>query len=103
MAHNNDRSGLNNRGQVAYAFELADGTGGIAVWTPPNTSPPGDLNCDGTVNTLDISPFVLALTDPSTYEIEYPDCDRMLADVNGDGAVNSLDIDAFVDLLTNGG
>ena len=27
-------SGLNNLGQVAYAYTLADGRQGVAVWTP---------------------------------------------------------------------
>jgi hypothetical protein len=31
----NERSGLNNRGRVAYQFGLADGRGGIAIWTIP--------------------------------------------------------------------
>lgn len=60
---------------------------------------PGDLNCDGLINNFDISPFVLALTDPAAYALRYPNCDRMLADVNGDGAVNNFDISDFVALL----
>ena len=39
----------------------------------------GDLNCDGSLNSLDIDPFVLALTDPVTYGLTYPDCDATLA------------------------
>ncbi len=31
----NEFSGLNNRGQVAFAFTLNDGTEGVAVWTIP--------------------------------------------------------------------
>ncbi len=37
-AQDNARSGLNNAGQVAYVFELADGRSGIALWTPPARS-----------------------------------------------------------------
>jgi hypothetical protein len=59
----------------------------------------GDMNCDGDINTLDIEPFVLALTNPAQYAIDFPDCDANNADVNQDGAVNSLDIEAFIDLL----
>jgi hypothetical protein len=33
-----ERSGLNNAGQVAYSFELADGTEGVAIWTVPEPS-----------------------------------------------------------------
>ena len=74
-------------------------------WTScdPNPCPgPGDLNCDGSLNSLDIDPFVLALTDPVTYGTTYPDCEIMLADTNIDGSIDSLDIDPFVSLLTGG-
>ena len=60
----------------------------------------GDLNCDGMINSFDIDPFVLALSDATAYSAAYPDCDVSLADANGDGLVNSFDIDAFVTLLT---
>ena len=60
----------------------------------------GDLNCDGQVDYFDIDPFVLAVTNPSAYDLAYPDCDRSLADCNDDGTVNNFDIDPFVDLLT---
>jgi secreted trypsin-like serine protease len=53
----------------------------------------GDTNLDGTVNALDISPFVSHLTS-GTYLAE--------ADMNADGAVNALDISAFVTRLTGG-
>lgn len=60
---------------------------------------PGDLNCDGTVNTSDIDPFVMALLDPNDYAIAFPGCPLLNADLNGDGLVNSSDIDPFVALL----
>ena len=63
---------------------------------------PGDLNCDGAINTFDIDPFVLALTDAAGYATAYPDCDIMNADANSDGLVNAFDIDPFVILLTGG-
>ncbi len=59
----------------------------------------GDLNCDGWVNNGDIDPFVVAITQPGQYPVDYPDCDIMDGDCNGDGWVNNGDIDAFVDLL----
>jgi hypothetical protein len=59
----------------------------------------GDLDCDGDTDFDDINPFVLALTDPVTYSLLYPDCDVMLADCNGDGVVDFGDINAFVALL----
>ena len=66
----------------------------------------GDLNCDGSVNSLDIDPFVLSLTstppDYDEYYAQHPNCHHILADCNEDGSLNSLDIDPFVDLLTDG-
>ena len=61
-----------------------------------------DLNCDGSVNSLDIDAFVMALTAPTDYNLQYPSCELMLADCNGDSSINSLDIDPFVSLLTGG-
>lgn len=51
----------------------------------------GDVNRDGFVTFLDISPFIALLTD-TTFQIE--------ADTNLDGVVNFLDISSFIDLLT---
>ena len=59
----------------------------------------GDCNCDGLANFGDIDAFVMALTDPTRYDIVYPDCDVMSADLNVDGAVNFGDIDPFVAII----
>ena len=45
-------TGLNNLGQVAFAYSLADGTDGVAIWTPP-AGVPGDYNNNGTVDAAD--------------------------------------------------
>jgi hypothetical protein len=37
-SNGDERSGLNELGQVAYRFELADGNSGIAIWTIPEPS-----------------------------------------------------------------
>ena len=50
----------------------------------------GDVNQDGVVSLLDVSPFVEALT-TGVYEIR--------ADINCDGAVDLLDVSLFVELL----
>jgi hypothetical protein len=63
---------------------------------------PGDLDCDGSINTFDIDPFVLALTSPAIYGMAYQRCDLMQADCNADGVVNAFDIDPFVALLVGG-
>jgi hypothetical protein len=63
----------------------------------------GDANCDGAVNSFDIDPFVLALTDPDAWVALYPNCDLLcVCDINDDGVVNSFDIDPFVAVLTGG-
>ncbi len=62
----------------------------------------GDSNCDGLVNSFDIDPFVIALTQPATWQATYT-CDFLCAnDINCDGFVNSFDIDGFVQCLTVG-
>ncbi|MCG3125356.1 MAG: hypothetical protein CHACPFDD_00174 [Phycisphaerae bacterium] len=60
---------------------------------------PGDMNCDGSVNGFDVDGFVLALSDPVEYDVQYPDCDMSHGDVNADGSVNGFDVDGFVALL----
>ena len=62
---------------------------------------PGDVNCDGRVDSFDIDPFVLALTSPAAYELAYPDCDISTADIDDSGAVNTFDIDPFVEILSS--
>ncbi len=54
--------------------------------------PIGDLNGDGSVDLLDVAPFVDALTNGDYVEA---------ADINGDGQLDLLDVAPFVDLLTN--
>jgi len=62
----------------------------------------GDLNKDGSVNNLDINPFVLALTDEQAFKDQYGYAPASIADMNGDRQFNNLDINAFVDALTDG-
>ena len=51
---------------------------------------PGDVNCDGIINLLDVAPFVEALSS-GQYVIK--------ADINQDGLSNLLDVGPFVALL----
>lgn len=90
--------------EVSGGYEVWVGTAseGIAVMTV-NTGPaalPGDMNCDGLVSVSDISGFVLALTDPSGYAAQFPQCDVQNGDINADGQVSVSDIGPFVTLLT---
>ncbi len=62
----------------------------------------GDMNCDCTINGLDVAPFVLALLNSSAYEVAHPDCEILHGDVNGDLAVNQLDIQSFANCTLAG-
>jgi RHS repeat-associated protein len=62
----------------------------------------GDMNCDGLVNSFDISAFNLAVNDPEAYAQTYPGCDILNGDANGDGYVDGKDVAAFSALLTGG-
>lgn len=64
---------------------------------------PGDFNADGVINTQDINPFVLALTNPAGYAATYPHVDPLLVDPNQDGTINTEDINPWIQYLTGGG
>ena len=51
----------------------------------------GDINLDGAVNFLDISPFISLLSTGGFLE---------QADINGDGEVNFSDISPFISILS---
>ncbi len=62
----------------------------------------GDMNFDGVVDTGDVAPFVLALTDPEAYQSQFGvDEATMIAagDINEDGALDTGDVAPFVQLL----
>lgn len=59
----------------------------------------GDMNCDGFITVSDIGGFVLALTNPAGYAVQYPNCYRINADINADGQVSVSDIGGFIALL----
>jgi len=65
---------------------------------------PGDANCDGVLNALDIMAFEFGLCAGQTaWNSTYGDADcdyRCALDVNGDGVIDALDIDMLVLLLT---
>ena len=64
------------------------------------TDNPGDMNCDGLTNFNDINPFVLALSNPAGYALQYETCNPLNGDINLDGAMNFADINPFVTLLS---
>ena len=53
----------------------------------------GDVNCDGTVNLLDVTPFVNLLSSGGF---------KLQADMNGDGVVNLLDVSGFITVINGG-
>ena len=67
-------------------------------------SPPGDVNADGNIDSLDITPLVTALlaADEVAFAEAYPLGNYWAADVNGDYSVDALDITPFVGLFTGG-
>jgi hypothetical protein len=70
-----------------------------------DTGPVGmqcDFNGDGVVNTEDINPFILALTDAAGFAAAFADVDLLVADPNQDGLINTEDINSFIQCLTGG-
>ena len=63
----------------------------------------GDMNHDSVVDVGDVSVFVLALTDPTSYEALYGIGPALVGDINQDGAFDAGDVAGFVHLLINGG
>ena len=62
----------------------------------------GDMDADGVLTEADITPFVQALTDPTTYAAAYPNVDPITrGDFNGDAMLTNADIKGFVDALNS--
>ncbi len=73
--------------------------GGSTLYDEAFSIDPGDMNCDGTVDALDIEGFLLALFDPDEHPLQYPGCDVNNGDINADGSIDALDIEGFLNLL----
>lgn len=71
----------------------------IQMFVETPLTPLADMNCDCAITVSDIGPFVLALTNPSAYATDYPDCLATHADINADGVVTVSDIGGFVQSL----
>ena len=79
--------------------ETCDGNGDCQPGANPQSR--GDTNGDGSINSLDIDPFVVAIANPAQYNINYaPLSWECTSDINCDGSINSLDIDPFVECLS---
>ena len=74
------------------AFHSKEASNGLSPFISLQLEPRlGDVNCDGFVDLLDVSPFVQTLASGSFDD---------KADINRDGIVNLLDVAPFVNLLT---
>lgn len=64
----------------------------------------GDVNADGTVDNLDITPFIAALAaaDEADFLFAFPNGNYAAADIDSSGAPDNLDITPFISLLTAG-
>ncbi len=92
--------GLNNATSEVFAVDNLRITGVLA--TPSFV--PGDVDNDGNIDNLDITPFVQALLlSEEDFGTTWPDWNYQAADVDEDGNVDNLDITDFVALLTVGG
>jgi hypothetical protein len=60
----------------------------------------GDFDGSRALDTQDINPFILAMTDRAAYAQAYPGLRLELLDLSGDGVINTEDINHFVAALT---
>ena len=65
----------------------------------------GDVNNDGSVDNLDITPFIAALAaeDEAAFLTQFPEGKFTAADIDMSGSANNLDITPFIGLLTAAG
>lgn len=61
-----------------------------------------DMNCDCTLNGLDVAPFVRAVVDPGGYGTTFPGCDILYGDINGDLMVDIGDVLSFENCILTG-
>ncbi|MCA9257023.1 MAG: PKD domain-containing protein, partial [Phycisphaerales bacterium] len=91
-------------GTTTVTLRVSDGDGGEAIASiqvDVIDVLPGDANCDGGVDGLDIDAFTLALLDVDAYAVGFSDCPIENSDFDSDGAVTYADIAGFAVLLLN--
>ncbi len=86
---------------MVAGYDAATGQVLTAVYGLPEAIP-GDFDGSGVVDTQDINPFILALTNPSSFEAAYG-VDPAIYDTNSDAVINTEDINPFIIILTGGG
>ncbi len=87
-----DTSGFQNAFTGVFSATIGPNGSDQALFIKYGPFPLGDVNQDGIVNLLDVSPFVDAITN-NLMSFE--------ADINCDGAVNLLDVGPFIDILSS--
>ncbi|MCB9853527.1 MAG: hypothetical protein H6819_10560 [Phycisphaerales bacterium] len=100
MARYPDCNAANGDIDENSVLELADLPGFIYLLLDRSVEfRPGDMNCDGLVNGIDVGAFALAVTDPAHFESTFPNCSLLNGDLSGDQTVQLDDLPFFVDLL----
>ena len=95
-----DYLGLSVAGNRVYPAYLDTSSGDTDTYTNVIVLEiQGDMNCDGLVDTGDITPFATALVDPVAYAGDFPNCNAAQADMDGDALVDGHDIESFVACL----
>lgn len=69
------------------------------VALPERSGTAGDVNCDGSMDGMDVAPFVMALINPAAFADALPDCSLLNADLSGDCMVDGNDVQPFVNAL----
>ena len=105
-----DIDGVNDSGQVVGIGNImgTDGTAQQTVFLLDTLDLDlaqvlkGDVDDDGSVNNLDITPFIAALSaaDEAAFLTQFPNGNYAAADVDMSGSANNLDITPFIGLLT---
>ncbi len=96
------RYNLSLRGEVMGSSFPYSGSYSNSVTLTIGCTSPGDMNGDGVVDTLDIEPLVLALTDLAAFEQQFPGIDPLGGDINNDMMLDGRDIELFAHCLLHG-
>jgi len=72
---------------------------GIARLSSPSVLV-GDMNGDEVIDFADISPFIVALTDPTSYQLSFNLDPNVSGDIDGNGLIDFADISGFITLLS---
>ena len=106
--------GINDAGQVVGLAEFLVSSAGptslaqgvfLLDTLPLDLVLKGDVDNDGSVDNLDITPFIAALAaeDEAAFLVAFPGGSYAAADIDMSGSPNNLDITAFIGLLAGSG